>query len=45
MNDVTVALQLDSSGKILNDAMFRTNTSADYIQRAAKVSVHPVCDC
>ena len=31
-------LQLDSTGKILNDAMFRTNTSADYIQRAAKVS-------
>ncbi len=30
--------QLDSTGKILNDAMFRTNTSADYIQRAAKVS-------
>ena len=31
-------LQLDSTGKILNDSMFRTNTSADYIERAAKVT-------
>ena len=30
--------QLDSTGKILNDSMFRTNTSADYIERAAKVT-------
>ena len=32
------ALQLNSRGAILNDSMFRTNNSADYIAQAAKVS-------
>ena len=30
-------VQLDSNGAILNDAMFRPNSSADYIQKASKV--------
>ena len=30
-------LQLNSRGEILNDNMFRSASSADYIQRAAKV--------
>lgn len=30
-------MQLSSRGAILNDPMFRTNTSADYIAKAAKV--------
>lgn len=31
------AVQLNSRGDILNDSMFRSASSADYIQRAAKV--------
>lgn len=30
-------MQLNSRGEILNDAMFRSTSSADYIARAAKV--------
>ena len=30
-------LQLDSKCNILNDQMFRNNSSADYIRRASKV--------
>ena len=30
-------LQLDSNGAILNDTMFRPNSSADYIAKASKV--------
>lgn len=30
-------VQLDSNGAILNDAMFRPNSSADYIAKASKV--------
>ena len=29
--------QLDAKGEILNDTMFRPNSSADYISRSAKV--------
>ena len=35
------AAQLDSHGKILNDAMFRANSSADYVARASKASPLP----
>ncbi len=35
------AVQLDSHGKILNDAMFRANSSADYVARASKASLLP----
>lgn len=30
-------MQLNSKGEILNDAMFRAASSADYVQKAAKV--------
>ena len=34
-------LQLDANGNILNDNMFRMNSSSDYISRSAKVG--PAC--
>ena len=34
---VCLPLQLSSKGQILNDAMFRAASSADYVQKAAKV--------
>ena len=33
-------LQLDATGNILNDNMFRMNSSSDYIARSAKVMLH-----
>ena len=30
-------MQLDSKGNIVNDSMFRTHSSADYIARSSKV--------
>ena len=35
-----LSVQLSSRGAILNDPMFRTNTSSDYIAKAAKVCLH-----
>ena len=35
--NASALLQLDANGNILNDNMFRMNSSSDYISRSAKV--------